>query len=112
MPGPDLTTGPLINSSTDAILADFNQETCNAKEIQAEVLHEILKRNANTEYLRRFGLEGHLGVDALSNLPLVTHSDLKPYFDRIADGDRSSILTTDPIHTLSLRCKLKFYRII
>lgn len=95
-----------ISSPTivDSTIADFEEETRNAAAVQKEVLTQILRHNAETEYLRqRCGLDGH--TDALSfkeRVPLVTHSDLKPYFDRIALGDRSPILTAEPIQTLSL----------
>ncbi|KAI5059094.1 hypothetical protein GOP47_0025413 [Adiantum capillus-veneris] len=91
-------------TAIDSTIADFVEETKNAAAVQTNVLTEILRRNAHTEYLHeRCGLEGHTDVQAFKQrVPIVTHSDLKPYFDRIAEGDRSPILTADPIETLSL----------
>ncbi|KAI5059095.1 hypothetical protein GOP47_0025414 [Adiantum capillus-veneris] len=101
MPAADNCSSSCIIDST---IADFEEETRNAAAVQSKVLSEILRRNAETEYLREVcGLDG--SVDALSfkqKVPLVTHSELKPYFDRIADGEQAAILTAEPIRTLSL----------
>ncbi|KAH7293633.1 hypothetical protein KP509_28G034400 [Ceratopteris richardii] len=88
----------------ESIIASFEAETKNAAAVQSRVLEEILSRNAHTEYLYdRCGLQGR--TDPLSfkeRVPLITHSDIKPYFDRIADGDQRPILTADPVTRLSL----------
>ncbi|MCO5603642.1 hypothetical protein L7F22_057793 [Adiantum nelumboides] len=90
--------------NVDTTIADFEEETRNAAAVQNRVLTEILLRNAETEYLReRCGLRGCAGTRSFKQkVPLVTHSELKPYFDRIADGDQAPILTAEPIRTLSL----------
>lgn len=98
---PDLS--PCSFSKSDLAIAQFEDETSNAGEVQKKVMKEILQRNANTLYLHSYGLNGR--TDPLSFkacLPLVTHTHLKPYFDRIVEGDRSPILTAEPIQTLSL----------
>ncbi|MCO5603643.1 hypothetical protein L7F22_057794 [Adiantum nelumboides] len=76
--------------NVDTTIADFEEETRNAAAVQNRVLTEILLRNAETEYLReRCGLRGCDGTRSFKQkVPLVTHSELKPYFDRIADGDQ------------------------
>ncbi|KAA3464514.1 indole-3-acetic acid-amido synthetase GH3.17-like [Gossypium australe] len=71
--------------------------TTNAEQIQDEVLREILSRNAGTEYLRGF-LHGQTEKQLFKkNVPIVTYEDLKPYIDRIANGETSDILLTEPI---------------
>ncbi|KAL2940653.1 putative indole-3-acetic acid-amido synthetase GH3.1 [Bienertia sinuspersici] len=83
----------------DAKALQFIEEmTRNADAIQEKVLAEILSRNAETEYLQRFKLNG--GVDRecfKANLPMVTYEDLQPEIQRIANGDRSPILSSRPI---------------
>jgi auxin responsive GH3 family protein len=102
-------------SYADVIIAEFKQETSRARQVQERVLAEIVTKNKGTEYLSRYihGNEADTGAAAGSkrrlveefrrHVPLVTHSELKPLFDRIASGDSSPILTADPVHTLSLR---------
>ncbi|MCO5591472.1 hypothetical protein L7F22_045455 [Adiantum nelumboides] len=97
-----------ISTSTrtviDTIISDFEQETINAAAVQTKVLTEILRHNAQTEYLHEVcGLDGRTDVHSFKQrVPVVTHSDLKPYIDRIAEGDRTPVLTAEPIKTLSL----------
>ncbi|KAG4150804.1 hypothetical protein ERO13_D04G027100v2 [Gossypium hirsutum] len=71
--------------------------TTNAQQIQDEELGEILSRNAGTEYLRGF-LHGQTEKQLFKkNVPIVTYEDLKPYIDRIANGETSDILVAEPV---------------
>lgn len=73
--------------------------TSDVDSMQERVLAEILARNAGTEYLRSCGLDDGL-VDRAAfraKVPVVSYDALKPYIQRIANGDRSSILSTHPI---------------
>ncbi|XVF70173.1 hypothetical protein PTKIN_Ptkin11bG0139900 [Pterospermum kingtungense] len=71
--------------------------TRNAHQIQEQVLWEILMKNAGTEYLRRF-LHGQADKQLFkNNVPIVTYEDIKPYIDRIDNGEASAILLADPI---------------
>ncbi|TYH75621.1 hypothetical protein ES332_D04G032100v1 [Gossypium tomentosum] len=77
--------------------------TKNAEQIQDEVLGEILSRNAGTEYLRGY-LHGQTEKQLFKkNVPIVTYEDLKPYIDRIANGETSDILLAEPITGFFLR---------
>uniref|UniRef100_A0A0E0LMK7 Uncharacterized protein n=1 Tax=Oryza punctata TaxID=4537 RepID=A0A0E0LMK7_ORYPU len=66
---------------------------------QDRVLSEILGRNAGAEYLTRCGLDaGDIARATFrAKVPVVSYDDLKPYIQRIADGDRSPVLSTHPI---------------
>ncbi|KAK8506431.1 hypothetical protein V6N12_034163 [Hibiscus sabdariffa] len=77
--------------------------TTNAQQIQDQLLCEILGRNAGTEYLRRF-LHGQTDKQLFkTNVPIVAYEDLKPYIDRIANGEASSdILLAEPVAGFSL----------
>lgn len=83
----------------DAKALQFIEEmTRNADAVQERVLAEILIRNAETEYLRRFNLNAATDRETFkSKVPMVTYEDLQPEIQRIANGDRSPILSAHPI---------------
>ena len=83
----------------DAKAVQFIEDmTRNCDSVQEKVLAEILSRNAQTEYLREFKLGGATDRDSFkSKIPVVTYEDLHPYIQRIANGDRSPILSSHPI---------------
>ncbi|CAB4284157.1 unnamed protein product [Prunus armeniaca] len=86
-------------SEKDAKALQFIEETTrNTDSVQERVLSEILSRNAETEYLKRFCLRGATDRDTFkSKVPVVTYEDLQPEIQRIANGDRSLILSSHPI---------------
>ncbi|KAG0550629.1 hypothetical protein BDA96_01G354600 [Sorghum bicolor] len=86
-------------SDKDAEKLRFIEEmTSDVDAVQERVLAEILARNAGTEYLARCGLAGATGRDAFrARVPVVTYEDLQPDIQRIANGDRSPILSAHPI---------------
>ncbi|KAB2626523.1 indole-3-acetic acid-amido synthetase GH3.1 [Pyrus ussuriensis x Pyrus communis] len=96
-----VTSSPLSPPATekDAKALQFIEETTrNTDSVQERVLSEILRRNAETEYLKRFGLGGATDRDSFkSKVPVVTYEDLLPEIQRIANGDRSPILSSHPI---------------
>ncbi|KAL6845203.1 hypothetical protein ACP4OV_024698 [Aristida adscensionis] len=66
--------------------------------VQERVLAEILARNNGAEYLRRHGMEGRTDREAFkARVPVVTYEDLRPEIERIANGDRSNIISSHPI---------------
>ncbi|KAK4476993.1 hypothetical protein RD792_016194 [Penstemon davidsonii] len=83
----------------DAKALQFIEEmTRNADAVQENVLAQILTRNANTEYLRGFNLDGATDRETFkSKIPMVTYEDLQPLIQRIANGDRSPILSAHPV---------------
>ncbi|TQE12156.1 hypothetical protein C1H46_002226 [Malus baccata] len=96
-----VTSSPLGPPATekDAKALQFIEETTkNTDLVQERVLSEILSRNAETEYLKRFGLDGATDRNSFkSKVPVVTYEDLQPEIQRIANGDRSPILSSHPI---------------
>ncbi|CAF2282673.1 BnaA04g16140D [Brassica napus] len=69
----------------------------NAKQIQEDMLEEILRSSANTEYLRRF-LHGSSDKELFKkNVPVVTYEDVKPYMERVANGEPSNVISGEPI---------------
>ncbi|KAI3971643.1 hypothetical protein MKW92_049940 [Papaver armeniacum] len=77
--------------------------TTNAGEIQKRLLSEILSRNAHVEYLQRHGFDvngihtDHRETTFKKVIPVITYEDLKPDIQRIANGDTSPILCSQPI---------------
>ncbi|XP_020272218.1 jasmonic acid-amido synthetase JAR1-like [Asparagus officinalis] len=87
----------------DKVVEEFEEVTKNAAQVQRETLRKILEQNGEVEYLRNFDLNGRTDPESFKScVPLVTHADLEPYFQRIVDGDTSKILTEKPVTALSL----------
>ncbi|KDP28515.1 hypothetical protein JCGZ_14286 [Jatropha curcas] len=85
------------------VIEDFEAITKDAERVQFETLKKILEENASAEYLKNLGLNGRTDPESFRDcVPLVTHKDLEPYIQRIADGDSSPVLTGKPIKTISL----------
>ncbi|XP_051133693.1 indole-3-acetic acid-amido synthetase GH3.6-like [Andrographis paniculata] len=76
----------------------INDVTKNADEVQARVLSEILTQNGRVEYLRRHGLDGRTDRTTFkTTLPVVSYEDILPDITRIAAGDSSPILSSEPV---------------
>ncbi|KAK8630235.1 hypothetical protein V6N13_079038 [Hibiscus sabdariffa] len=93
----------MANDDYEAGLKMLQELTTNAQQIQDRLLCEILVKNAGTEYLRRF-LHGQTHKQLFkTNVPIVAYEHLKPYIDRIANGEASSdILLAEPVAGFSL----------
>ncbi|XP_066397988.1 indole-3-acetic acid-amido synthetase GH3.8-like [Miscanthus floridulus] len=105
------TTGAALGSLTsqpppaaavkdaDAEKLQFIEEmTSDVDAVQERVLGEILACNADTEYLAKYGLIGASDRATFrAKVPMATYEDLQPYIRRIADGDRSPILSGHPV---------------
>lgn len=90
--------GPPACEKDAKALRFIEEMTRNADNVQQNLLAEILARNADTEYLRRFNLGGATDRDTFkTKIPVITYEDLQPEIQRIADGDRSPILSAHPI---------------
>ncbi|KAI9165628.1 hypothetical protein LWI28_017650 [Acer negundo] len=90
--------GPPAHDKDAKALQFIEEMTRNVDAVQERVLSEILSRNAETEYLRRFKLYGATDRDTFkSRIPIVTYEDLQPEIQRIANGDRSPILSAHPV---------------
>lgn len=77
--------------------------TTNAGQVQQQVLKEILTGNANTEYLHGF-LNGETDRSLFRRrVPIVDYDRVKPYIERIANGEPSDIISSKPIVELLTR---------
>lgn len=78
--------------------------TTNANRIQQQVLDEIIARNSSTEYLKAFLHGNNTSRDLFKkSVPVVEYEQLKPYIDRIANGEPSNIVSAHPITELLTR---------
>ncbi|KAG4960869.1 hypothetical protein AAZX31_13G267500 [Glycine max] len=95
----DSTKDYVLEEKNKKILDFIEDVTNNADEVQKKVLSEILSRNANVEYLRRHGVNGQtVDPDTFKRLlPVITYEDIQPDINRIANGDKSPILTSKPV---------------
>lgn len=90
--------GPAACDKDAKALRFIEEMTRNADAVQEKVLSEILSRNAKTEYLQRFKLYGATDRKTFkSKIPMIKYEDLQPEIQRIANGDRSAILSAHPI---------------
>lgn len=100
-------------SNDHDIIRWFSTVSTNAATVQRETLRQILELNRGVEYLKKWLGDNDLDIREMDAcemeslytalVPLVSHEDLEPFIQRIADGDTSPILTQHPITTLSLR---------
>ncbi|KAF5449196.1 hypothetical protein F2P56_029668 [Juglans regia] len=91
------TYDPNDNEAGMKLLEDL---TTYAYQVQQQVLAEILTRNIHTEYLRSF-LNGHSDKKTFKEkVPVVDYEDVKPYIERIANGEPSEIISAQPITEL------------
>lgn len=96
-PEPDSLIGS-SHEKHERALQYIEQVTAHADQVQRRVLTEILSANAHVEYLRRHGLDGYMDTKTFKKtMPVVSYEDIKPYVDRIANGDPSPILCSKPI---------------
>lgn len=90
-------------NDSEAGLKLLEDLTTDANQIQGQVLNEILMQNARTEYLSGF-LEGLVDKELFKKkVPMVNYEDIKPYIERIANGEQSEIISFQPITELLTR---------
>ncbi|TVT96744.1 hypothetical protein EJB05_58040, partial [Eragrostis curvula] len=94
-PLPSWSRAMAKESSYAEKLAFIEEITTDVDAVQERVLAEILGRNGDSEYLaKKCGLAGATDRATFrAKVPMVSYQDLQPYIRRIADGDRSPILT-------------------
>lgn len=89
----------LYNIEKNKKSLEFIEEvTENADQLQKRVLSEILTQNSNVEYLQRHGLNGATDRDTFKKIiPVIKYEDIQSDITRIANGDKSPILSSHPI---------------
>ncbi|CAN8321076.1 unnamed protein product [Cochlearia groenlandica] len=90
-------------SIVDLKLKDLEELTLNASQIQDDMLDEILKVNAKTEYLQSL-LHGSYDKEMFKkNVPTMSYEEIKPYIERVANGESSSDIISGKIITHFVR---------
>ncbi|GER46368.1 auxin-responsive GH3 family protein [Striga asiatica] len=88
---------------SEMVVEQFELLSMDAERIQKETLKQILEENGETEYILKWGLFGKTDPNSYkARVPIVTHKDLEPYIQRVADGEKWPILTGKPISAISL----------
>ncbi|EPS58144.1 hypothetical protein M569_16672, partial [Genlisea aurea] len=87
----------------EEVIHEFEELSRDAWRVQRETLKKILDENGETEYLKRWGLNGSTDAGVFrERVPIVSHQDLEPHIQRIADGTNPRLFTRKPITTISL----------
>ncbi|XP_004244168.1 indole-3-acetic acid-amido synthetase GH3.6 [Solanum lycopersicum] len=95
---PEAPKSDVVTEKNKQILDFIEEATTNVDEIQKQVLAEILRENAHVEYLQRHGLNGHVDRENFKKImPVITYEDIQSDITRIANGDKSQILCSQPI---------------
>ncbi|KAG5597752.1 hypothetical protein H5410_038984 [Solanum commersonii] len=95
---PEAPKSDVVTENNKQVLHFIEEVTTNADEIQKKVLAEILTKNAHVEYLQRHGLNGHIDRENFKKImPAITYEDIQSDITRIANGDKSQILCSQPI---------------
>ncbi|KAK9074285.1 hypothetical protein SSX86_006882 [Deinandra increscens subsp. villosa] len=88
---------------SEKVIEQFESLTKDAKRVQTETLKKILIENGESEYLQKWNLDGRFDPQTYrSCVPVVTHKDLDPYIQKIADGATHPVLTGKPITAITL----------
>lgn len=103
---PEAPKTDAVAENNKKVLQFIEEVTTNADEIQKGVLAEILTQNAHVEYLQRHGLNGHTDRETFKKImPAITYEDIQTDITRIANGDKSQILCSQPISEFLTRYK-------
>jgi len=96
--------GKRLGYKGEEALEELEKVTVNAGEAQESILKEILTRNRGSEYLCRY-MEGSTDAyDYKRRVPVITYAAIRPYIQRIANGEDSSIISGHPITEMLIRC--------
>lgn len=76
----------------------FHRYTANANATQKKLITELLRKNRNTEYGKKYGFGTiHSVREYQDSVPLTTYRDYAPYVERMLNGE-NNILTSSSVH--------------
>ncbi|KAK8588242.1 hypothetical protein V6N13_087187 [Hibiscus sabdariffa] len=95
--------GKKLEYKGEDALKEIERLTATAGEVQYGILNEILKQNAESEYLNKY-MKGSKDVSRFKScVPVITYKNIYPYIQRIANGEDSSLITGQPITEILCR---------
>ncbi|MEK7432336.1 MAG: GH3 auxin-responsive promoter family protein [Cyanobacteriota bacterium] len=76
----------------------FEEASKNPVKAQWEKLSEILSKNENTEFGKNYGFwKIHSVSDYQKALPILTYADLKPYVEKMLEGQKNILTHQEPL---------------
>lgn len=106
--------GKKLEYKGDEALKELEKLTKNVVQVQEDLLKEIVTRNGDTEYLKKY-MKGSKDISEFKKLvPVITYEAIRPYIQRIANGEDSSLITGHPITEMLSRSvySVFFYHVI
>ncbi len=90
--------GIVINFMTRKSAARFEAATQNPKQVQEAKLMDVVRKNAATDYGRRYGFDKIRSVkDYQAQVPVVSYEDIKDDMDRLVNGASNVFTAENPI---------------
>jgi auxin responsive GH3 family protein len=89
--------GKKLEYKGEEALKEIERLTAKADEVQKNILKEILSRNSETEYLIKYMKGSKNVLEFKRGVPVITYKAIRPYIQRIVNGEDSSLITGDSI---------------
>lgn len=100
--------GKSLEYKGEEALQELENLTEKADEVQEELLNEILTRNRETEYLKKH-MDGSTDRSTFKlQVPVVSYDGIRPYIQRIANGEDYSLISAHPITEMLVRYLIWF----
>ena len=98
--------GKKLEYKGEEALKEIERLTEEADEVQKNILKEILTRNRETEYLNKHMKGSKDVLEFKRNVPVITYMGVRPFIQRIANGEDSSLISGHPITEMLCRWSL------
>lgn len=80
------------------VMDRLEQDSLRGKEVSHELLMQLVQKNRDTEYGRRYGFsEIHSYADYAAKVPLSNYEDYEPYVERMLCFNQKNLLTADEV---------------
>jgi hypothetical protein len=90
--------GTIINLTTRKSAARFETATQNPEQVQEAKLLDMVRKNAATDYGRRYGFDSIKSVkDYQTQVPVTTYDDIKSDMDRLVAGEKNIFTAENPV---------------
>lgn len=96
--------GKKLKYKRENALKELEKLTQQAGEVQESILQEILERNGETVYLKKYLDRAKFDLSAFKrHVPVITYAGIRPYIQKIANGPDSSLISGQPITEMLIR---------